>query len=255
MEKDFEYPDYFARFYDILYAHIREGKDCAFYLDEIAKATGRILEIGVGTGRCFKTALNKGADIYGVDISKPMVDQLKSTLDKKYHHRIKQLDAVNMKLNQTFDLIIAPFRVFSHVLNEKDQIRFLNTVSSHLNPGGRFIFDLFVPNPIILAYGIQNQTDFEGEYEPGKRLTRTVNSVPDIVNQLFNITMIFAWDENNTLVKKSWGFKMRFFFKYEIEYLIRLSELNLVAFYGDFDKNPLTKDSREFIMVCERKNA
>ena len=252
MDKKFEYPGYFARFYDLIYTHVRGEQDSGYYLNEIRKTAGKVLEIGVGTGRFFKSALDQGADIYGIDVSKSMIEVLKSKLDRKHQHRVKHLDAVNMDLGTTYDLIIAPFRMFSHILETENQIRFLNTVNSHLSPKGRFIFDLFVPNPQIMAHGIQDQTDFEGEYTPGKKLSRTINTRPDIVNQILDITMKFIWDEDNTQIKKDWNFKMRVFFRYEIEHLIRLSKLKLAAMYGDFNKNPLNKDSLEFIMVCNK---
>ena len=45
------YPDFFARFYDVIYRKVRDGVDNRFYLDRIRECKGRILEIGSGTGR------------------------------------------------------------------------------------------------------------------------------------------------------------------------------------------------------------
>lgn len=49
--KEFPYPDFFARFYDTIYQNLRFGKDHQFYLSQIKKTTGPVLEVGVGTGR------------------------------------------------------------------------------------------------------------------------------------------------------------------------------------------------------------
>ncbi len=51
-----EYPLNFARFYDLIYHELRDGVDHQFFLDEIKRARGRILEIGAGTGRFFINA-------------------------------------------------------------------------------------------------------------------------------------------------------------------------------------------------------
>jgi SAM-dependent methyltransferase len=252
MEKSFEYPDYAARFYDVIYHQLRSRVDSQYFLDKIRSAGGRILEIGVGTGRFFTEAIASGADIYGIDVSQSMIDILKSKLDSSVHHRIYTGDACTMKLDQKFRLIIAPFRVFSHVIDVTDQVKFLNNVREHLEEKGTFIFDLFIPDPGLLRNGIDNVTDFEGEYEPGKKLRRTVSSCPDIVNQILDITMKFEWIENNNWLSKTWKMKLRFFFRYELEHLIRLSGLNLENIFGDYKGNLLSKASKEFVVVCHR---
>ncbi len=252
MENTFEYPDFVARFYDVIYKQVRSGVDTEYFLNEIMSARGRVLEIGVGTGRFFIEALTRGADIYGIDISRSMTDVLKGKLDPENHHRISVGDAVNLKLEHKFDLIIAPFRVFSHILEIKDQIAFLNNVYYHLNKGGRFIFDLFVPDPKILANGMENITDFEGEYEPGEKVSRTVTSKANIVNQLLDVTMVFEWDERGRKIRKEWKLKMRFFFRYELEHLINASKLTLDKILGDYQGNLLNNDSKEFVIICRK---
>jgi ubiquinone/menaquinone biosynthesis C-methylase UbiE len=44
------YPKNFARFYDTIYHHMRDGVDNEFFQNEIKRAGGKVLEIGVGTG-------------------------------------------------------------------------------------------------------------------------------------------------------------------------------------------------------------
>jgi SAM-dependent methyltransferase len=252
MATSFEYPDFVARFYDVVYEKVRSDVDKGYFINKILGTKGRVLEIGVGTGRFFTEALAKGADIYGIDISKSMVDVLKKKLAPEDHNRVMIGDAGKMKLGLKFDLILAPFRVFAHVLDTKEQIDFLNNVYDHLNNKGIYIFDLFVPDPKLMAEGIDNLTDFEGEYEPGKKVRRTVSSKTDIVNQLLDVTMRFAWDEGNRQVEKAWKFKMRLFFRYEIEHLVRLSKLTLVNIFGDYNENPLSPSSKEFVIICRK---
>ncbi|MBN2481555.1 MAG: class I SAM-dependent methyltransferase [Bacteroidales bacterium] len=249
---DFEYPGFIARFYDVIYHQVRDGVDNSFFLKQATSVRGKVLELGAGTGRLFMDAFNKGADVYGVDISRSMTGMLKSKLPETEHFRIKTEDAVHMKWDVKFDLIIAPFRMFSHILEVDNQLRLLNNIYEHLTEEGKFIFDLFVPDPFLLANGIRNLTDFDGEYDTGKRLKRTVSSNPDIVNQLLNVSMKLEWDEKNSRQKKEWQFQMRFFYRYELEHLIRLSSLKLEAIYGDYKQNPLHSGSKDFIVVCTK---
>jgi len=60
-------PDVVARFYDAVYAQVRDGVDNAFYLAQMASAGGPVLEIGSGTGRLLREACRRGVDAWGID--------------------------------------------------------------------------------------------------------------------------------------------------------------------------------------------
>jgi len=157
------YPESFARFYDVIYSSIRDGADNSYYAEKIAAAKGPILEVGAGTGRLYIPAVKSGADIYAIDNSPAMLQILKQKIDKSYHSRIFTQDIRTVDLDMKFDLVIAPFRVFGHLISREDQLSALNNIFKLLNPGGRFIFDLFVPDLDILRNGFNNHVDFEGE--------------------------------------------------------------------------------------------
>ncbi|MFX1299012.1 MAG: methyltransferase domain-containing protein, partial [Promethearchaeota archaeon] len=60
------------KFYDIIYSsHVR---DVNFYKKEAEKATEKILEIGVGTGRIYIPLLKRGLDVYGIDVSEEKIN-------------------------------------------------------------------------------------------------------------------------------------------------------------------------------------
>ncbi|HAN19567.1 MAG: hypothetical protein A2X13_15015 [Bacteroidetes bacterium GWC2_33_15] len=244
-----EYPINFARFYDTMYHQLRDGVDNNFHLNEIKQTKGKVLEIGVGTGRFFTDALNTGADIYGIDISETMVGVLLGKLDEKEHRRISVQSITDFNFDFQFDLIIAPFRVMMHVLEKSEQLEALNNVYKHLAPGGRFIFDTFIPDLKQLLTGLHNHTDFDGEYEPGKKLKRIVSTRPDLINQLINIHFRLEWDENNRVMHEDWKFPLRFFFRYELEHLIERSRFKHYKILGDYRGNELNEKSKEFIVI------
>jgi SAM-dependent methyltransferase len=245
------YPEYIARFYDVIYTHLRTV-DRDFFLKEILATKGPVLEVGVGTGRFFIDALDQGADIYGIDVSPMMLDQLTKKLEPADRHRVSHQDARSLKLDKKFDLVVAPFRVFSHLIDIDDQLSALNSIHGHLNPGGRFIFDLYVPDLGILQKGIKGETDFDGEYAPGRKLKRVVSAEPDLVSQINKVTMTMTWDEDDGQKTSSWQLLMRFFFRYELEHLVARSKLKLERIYGDYEGHDLGSGSKDFIIVCRK---
>jgi SAM-dependent methyltransferase len=246
------YPDFFARFYDLIYAKIRLGVDTEYFLRKIRESKGPVLEVGVGTGRLFTQAISGGADIYGIDISPSMIKVLKARLAKKYHNRVSVQDILDFETGKKFSLIMAPFRVFMHLTEISDQVNALDHVYKNLLPGGQFIFDLFVPDPNLLAKGLNNVVDFEGEYEPGETIRRITTSSPDTINQIMDVTMRFEWTEKGKLNSGTWNTKMRFFFRFELEYLLKQSSFRNYTIFGDYKEAPLHPGSKEFIVVCRK---
>jgi SAM-dependent methyltransferase len=247
------YPDFVARFYDVVYARVRDGVDNEYYLARMAAAGGPVLEIGAGTGRLLREALRRGVDAWGIDLSPSMVERCRAQLPPGARERVSVADVVSMRLGRRFALVVAPFRVLSHVAEVEDQLRLLDTVHEHLVPEGGFVFDLYVPNLKLLLEGMAEACDFDGEWSAGRRLRRFVSSNPaDLARQTNRVTMRFVWDEADGEHRGDWEFEMRFFFRYEIEHLVARSKLRLEALHGDFAEGPLTANSREYVVVCRR---
>jgi SAM-dependent methyltransferase len=249
--KTHEYPSSFARFYDVIYHHLRDRIDNDFFLNEVGKTRGRVLEIGVGTGRFFVKALQNGNDVYGIDISQNMIEVLKSKLEPHQHYRVTHQNMLDFSFDDQFDLIIAPFRVIMHIPEKKDQILALNNVCRHLKPNGRFLFDTFIPDLSQLINGLQNQVDFEGEYEKGKMLKRMVSTKPDLINQIIQVNFILEWEEDG-LKTDEWNLPLRYFFRYELEHLVERCDFSSYEIYGDYNRKPLNESSREFIVECKK---
>jgi len=210
------------------------------------------IEIGIGTGRFFIDALNSGADMTGIDISPAMLDVLKSKLNPEQHQRISLQSIVDFHFDERFDLVIAPFRVMMHLQDIEEQIAALNNVYRHLNPGGTFIFDAFVPNLKQLIEGLDRQVDFDGEYEPGKKLKRIVSTKPDLIRQLINIHFHLEWDEDHQIKTHDWYFPLHFFFHYELKHLVERSDFEQYQILGDYSGSGLNENSKEFIVVCRK---
>lgn len=248
-----EYPENLSRFYDIIYHYHRDGVDNAFYLKEIKSSKGRVLEAGVGTGRLFMEALSQGADMWGLDISSTMIEVLLEKLDTKHHHRISRQNIITFKYDHKFDLIIAPFRVFMHLLDKDDQMKALDNAYSHLNNGGKFIFDAFIPDLNQLLNGVNNWNDFTGEYKKGKELRRFVTTKPDLINQVINVSFHLEWDTAEGKKIEDWDAPLRYFFRYELEHLLERSPFEEYTIKGDFEGHPLNQESKEFVILCFKR--
>ena len=248
----FEYPDNFARFYDVIYHSIRDGVDNNYYHQKIKEASGPVLEIGAGTGRLFKWALDHGTDIYAIDVSPSMLKVLKSKIREEDYFRVSLQNATHFRLDKRFSLVVAPFRVFSHILTPGDQINALNNIYEHLSPGGAFIFDLYVPDLKLLVEGFRDFIDFEKEIPGGEKVRRKVSTQNDLINQITHIRFRMEWTEKGEWKTEDWDFDFRFYFRYEIEHLVARSKFGSCKISGDFLGGELKRNSKEFIIHCTR---
>ncbi len=250
MKDESHYPDFVARFYDVIYAKIRTSVDHDFYLRKMTECNGTVLEVGVGTGRLFMDALQKGVDIYGLDINEAMLEQLKQRMPEKETHRVQQADVRDFTLGKRFDLIAAPFRVFSHLIGIEDQLAALSRIKAHLSANGIFVWDLFDPDPVLCSKGLEPTVDFDGSWKEGRKLKRITSVRPNPSRQINHVSMRYIWEDDDGTHDETWSFPMRYYFRYELEHLIRMAGLKLLGLYGDFEENPLTDASREFVLVC-----
>jgi SAM-dependent methyltransferase len=246
------YPEIFARFYDLIYHQMRDHVDLDFFLDEIDHTGGKILEAGSGTGRLFTDALSRGADIFGIDISESMLNVLKSKITSDQYFRVSLQNILDFSFDFKFDLVIAPFRVMMHLEDKKDQLRAINNVYDHLNDGGRFIFDIFITDLNQLIKGLKDVVDFEGEYEPGRKVRRIVSTTPDLINQIINVHFRMEWNENDIKKAEEWKVPLRYFFRFELEHLVERSKFTNYKIVGDYHGTKLNNNSKEFIVICTK---
>ncbi|RYE92435.1 MAG: class I SAM-dependent methyltransferase [Myxococcales bacterium] len=139
-----------AAYYDKTYA--RRLDDVRFYEALAATTEGPILEYGVGNGRIALPMARAGADVTGVDWSAPMLADLRAKLaaeprEVQRRLRLVEGDMREVKLRRRFPLVLCTFNTFLHLYTRQDVEAFLGRVRAHLAPGGRFVFDVAVPQP------------------------------------------------------------------------------------------------------------
>jgi len=253
MENEYYYNEAVSRFYDPVYdsfPFLKQGLE--FYLDEIKKTKGKVLEAGVGTGRIFVPALSSGADIYGVDYSERMLSRLKEKIPAKEHYRIWQEDLRRFDSGMSFSLVIMPFRVFQHMLTIEDQIKTLEHIYNVMDEGGRLIIDVFNPNLKRLLEPKENVLEYDGEYEPGKKLQRYSSVSYDLAKQLIDLKFRFVWDEDEGEKTDEFSTPLRYYFRYELENLVGRTKFRLENFYGSFTRDDFTERSGEQILILRK---
>ncbi|MCP5045630.1 MAG: class I SAM-dependent methyltransferase [bacterium] len=138
------YSQLLADWYDLLLAE--ETGDVEYYRDILQNSGQPVLELACGTGRLLVPFLESGMDIDGMDSSAAMLEKCETKtkrLDASptlYHQKMQQL-----KPNRSYKTVFIAGASFQLLDKPGDVTAALNNIYRCLEPGGRFILDLFIP--------------------------------------------------------------------------------------------------------------
>jgi SAM-dependent methyltransferase len=123
--------------------------DIAFYQARLSSSDTTVLELGCGTGRVLLPLAAMCRFIHGIDRSQAMLthglQKLQAAAIPPTKARVELGDITQFALGRTFDLIIAPYRVFQLLETDAQIDGLFQCVRTHLAPGGTCILNVFHP--------------------------------------------------------------------------------------------------------------
>ena len=130
-----------AELYDLAYPGYPGDRD--YYLEQ--GRSGRVLYLGVGTGRLFCPLARTNPQAVGIDLSGPMLARLRAKCPDLKPGQLLQGDAATAPLPaEQFDTVLAPYS-FLQVIPPDRLPQLLANVRQTLVPSGRFCTDTFSP--------------------------------------------------------------------------------------------------------------
>lgn len=246
----------YARFYDLDLEGMEE--DLPFLEGMAARCGSPLLELACGTGRALLPLARRGFQLTGVDVSPAMLAIARGRLQEaglEGRVRLVQQDMRALDLGGRFNLAFALVNSFSHMLTLDDQLAALAAVRRHLEPGGILILDLFNPDMGRLL-------DFRGHvvldkqmHDPvtGHTITKYRSEQVDLGQQVIDVT--YVMDEVNgegALRRTIFPFALRYFYRFELELLLRYAGFELEAVYGSYDLEEFSGDSPKMIAVARQ---
>ena len=120
---------------------------------------GRVLEFAIGTGRVAIPLAERGIHVTGVELSRPMIDQLRTKAGPATIEVVVG-DMATTRVPGDYSLVYLVFNTISNLLTQAEQVACFRNAARHLRPGGRFVIELGVPSLRMLPPG-QQGTVFE----------------------------------------------------------------------------------------------
>ena len=139
------YGDGFADVYDEWYADVTDVDATVQRLVGLVGAEGRVLELGVGTGRLAVPMAAAGLRVVGIDTSAAMLEKLRERdADGLVESMLGDM-TVDLP-DGPFDAVLIAYNTVFNLLGEQDQPRLFRRVAERLGSGGVFVVEAFVPD-------------------------------------------------------------------------------------------------------------
>lgn len=224
-----------------IYARQMEGADrgdVSFYVERATAADGPVLELACGTGRIYLEILEEGVSIDGLDASDPALDVLRdAATERDLEPSVRQADMTAFETDRAYELVICPFNSLQHLPSIDDQLAALRCIYDAIAPGGRFIFDVFVPRFDVICDTYGEWTTERVRYDERSHEYHSRTKLADEVEQQFIVENKLIDPEDETVWRSEHRLKM--LPKREVELLARLSPFSEWRVTGDFEDRPI----------------
>jgi SAM-dependent methyltransferase len=200
---------------------------------------GTALELGIGTGRIALPLLESGLRVEGIDASEAMVAQLRSK-PRGNEIPVALGDFADIPVAGMYRLIYVVFNTFFGLLTQDAQVRCFRNVAAHLEEGGAFVVEAFVPDPTLFDRG-QRLSATRVELER----VQLDASRHDPVAQQVTSQHVLIGREGIVLLPV----QIRYAWPSELDLMAQLAGLQLLARYADWERSAFTATSPAHVSV------
>jgi SAM-dependent methyltransferase len=205
---------------------------------------GRALEFAIGTGRVAIPLSERGLPVTGIELSIPMVDELRTKADEGTIPVVVG-DMATARAPGEFTLVYLVFNTISNLLTQSEQVACFRNAARHLTPGGRFVIELWVPELRSLPPG-REATVWSSE--PGYIGLDTY----DVLQQRI-VSHHFGFGEG----KQAQLFRSphRYIWPAELDLMAQLAGFELETRHADWAGAEFTAESRSHVSVYRLSTA
>jgi len=203
---------------------------------------GAALEFGVGTGRVALPLSARGVPVHGIDSSEPMLERLR---DKPGAQRVGLTagDFATTRVAGSFRLVYLVFNTITNLTTQDGQVACFANAAAHLEPGGRFVVETFVPalrrlppGERVRAFDVRSGHLGFDEYR-------------DLAGQVLHSH--HYWLEDGTM--RTFSAPFRYVWPAELDLMARLAGLSLAERWEDWSRRPFTDESPSHVSVWEKR--
>ena len=242
MHEDGYFDERIAARYDQDAAHISTSEFVDRVVDFLAElaGSGRALELGIGTGRIALPLLRRGIPVHGIELSRAMVARLRAKPGSEAIG-ITIGDFATTTAPGSFSLVYLVFNTIGNLTTQEAQVACFRNVAAHLEPGGRFVIELEVPDLQRLP--------------PGETFRPFDMSEGHLGFDEYDVANQRLVSHHFTRVEGRWerfSMPFRYVWPAELDLMAQLAGMRLRERWADWNREPFTGDSRKHVSVWDK---
>lgn len=238
----------YAHYYQMLYRDKDYAREAVFVkrlLQQHARHSTSILELGCGSGNHAAAFLDLGFSVCGVDRSPEMLEHANRKLTTirergQQEAEFVEADIRDVRIGKTFDAVLSLFHVISYLQSDQDLSRAFDSAAVHLSAGGLFVFDCWY-GPTVLS--VPPEVRVKKVEDSRLRITRICEPelLPNENLVLCRYTVFVEEKASGKTTRLEETHRMRYLFRPEVESLLAAAGLEIVT-WGEWltDKRPGT---------------
>jgi SAM-dependent methyltransferase len=218
-----------------------------FSIDEIERTTdvleeladgGPAVEFAIGTGRIALPLMARGVPVSGMDISEPMLAELRMKPGSESIDAIVG-DMTSTVLRNDASLVYLVYNTIGNLRSQSEQVDCFRNAAAHLRPGGRFVVEVGVPRLHLLPPG---QTILP------KAVTDDYIGLDDYVDGVGQIVISRHYRFDGDRVARISG-AFRYVWPSELDLMAQLAGMKLESRWAGWDRSEFTVDAPSHVSV------
>jgi SAM-dependent methyltransferase len=203
--------------------------------------SGAALEFAIGTGRVAIPLAARGVPVTGIELSAPMIAQLRRKADEATVP-VRAGDMATTTVPGEFSLVYLVWNSISNLRTPQEQVECFRNAARHLSAGGRFVIELWVPPVRRLPPG---QLAAPISVGAGHLIFDTY----DLATQ--QCESHHYWREPDGSTRYGFG-SFRYIWPAECDLMAQLAGMELEERVADWDSTPFTSDSESHVSVWRK---
>jgi SAM-dependent methyltransferase len=209
-------------------------------LAELA-GNGAALEFAVGTGRVALPLAARGVPVSGIEFSSAMAERLRRK-DEAGRVTVTIGDMAEARAAGSFRLVYLVFNAIGNLVTQDQQVACFANAAAHLEPGGRFLVEVGVPDLRRLP--------------PGED-ARVFSHAPGYVGYDRYVDLVAQRAVSHHFVARGSGvsesqFPFRYVWPSELDLMAKLAGMSLCSRWAGWDGSPFTGASSSHISVWQK---
>ncbi len=201
--------------------------------------SGAALELAIGTGRIALPLSERGIRVHGIDLSRPMVQQLRAKPGAE-HIDVTIGDFATTRVDGSFTLAYLVYNTIENLTTQDAQVACFENVAAHLEPGGCFVIEVGIPALQRLP--------------PGERVRPFHVSPTQLGFDEYDVAVQGLVSHHYWMVDgrfENFSMPFRYVWPSELDLMARIAGMSLRERFSDWDCAPFTNDSTKHISVWE----